>query len=204
MTEPTDIPDNRSRAATLTARLTQQRIPLWVGLALLLLWLVTLGWQRAALYRAETRLAQEREMMTAQFEADRSALLGEMRGRVGAESDEALRQFGLALAWAVRGEMIRNNLDQIDQFFSEIVRLPNTERVLLADSSGRVRVSTDRRHLGADAATLVAPDALLLPQVTVRSEADGTRLLVIPVMGLNARLGTVILSGRPSDALAGL
>jgi hypothetical protein len=76
--------------------------------------------------------------------------------------------------------------------------------VLLAGSDGKVQVSTDRRHLGADAATLVAPEALLLPEVTVRSEADGTKLLVIPVMGLNARLGTVILSGRPSDALSGL
>lgn len=204
MTEPTDSPDNRSQAATLMTRLAQTRLPLWISLALLLLWLATLGWNSVRMSRAEARLEQDRAAMTAQFEADRRALLDQVRSRVEAETDEALRQFGLALAWAVRGEMIRNNLDQIDQFFSEIVRLPDTERVLLAGSDGKVQVSTDRRHLGADAATLVAPEALLLPEVTVRSEADGTKLLVIPVMGLNARLGTVILSGRPSDALSGL
>ena len=142
--------------------------------------------------------------MTSQFEVDRGTLLGQLRTRMADESDEAQRQFGMALAWAVRGEMIRNNLDQVDQFFGEIVKLPNTERVLLAGSDGKVQVSTDRRHLGAEATTLVAPELLLLPQITVRSEADGSRLLVVPVMGLNARLGTVIVSSRQADPLSGL
>jgi hypothetical protein len=204
MTEPTDIPGSPSRPATLMSRLTETRLPLWVSLALLLLWALTFGWQQVSLYRAEARLAQEREKMTSQFEADRSALFSQVRTRVEAGSDESRRQFGMALAWAVRGELIRNNLDQVDQFFNEIVKLPNTERVLLVGSDGKVQVSTDRRHLGTEAAMLVAPEALLLPQVTLRAGEDGTRLLVIPVMGLNARLGTVIVSSRPDDPLAGL
>lgn len=201
MTEPTDIPGSQP---TLLSRLTQTRLPLWISLALLVLWLITLGWHSVTLSRAEARLEKERAAMTAQFDADRSALLGDVRGRIVAENDEARRQFGMALAWAVRGEMIRSNLDQVDQFFGEIVKLPNTERVLLVGSDGTVQVSTDRLHLGAQAATLVAPEALLLPEITVRSEADGTRLLVIPVMGLNTRMGTVIVSHRQADALSGL
>ncbi|MDO9465682.1 MAG: hypothetical protein Q7J36_00120 [Thiobacillus sp.] len=201
MTEPTDIPGSQP---TLLSRLTQTRLPLWISLALLVLWLITLGWHSVTLSRAEARLETERTAMTAQFDADRSALLGDVRSRVVAENHEARRQFGMALAWAVRGEMIRSNLDQVDQFFGEIVKLPNTERVLLVGSDGTVQVSTDRLHLGAQAATLVAPEALLLPEITVRSEADGTRLLVIPVMGLNTRLGTVIVTHRQADALSGL
>jgi hypothetical protein len=202
MTEPTDIPDNRP--ATLMSRLTETRLPLWVSLALLLLWLLTVGWHSVTMSRAEARLEKDREAMTTQFEADRSALLSQLRTRMADESDEAQRQFGLALAWAVRGEMIRNNLDQVDQFFNEIVKLPNTERVLLAGSDGKVQVSTDRRHLEADAALLVGADALQLAQVTVRGEAEGTRQLVIPVMGLNTRLGTVIVTSRQADPLPGL
>lgn len=204
MTEPTDIPGSQPPRATPLSRLTQTRLPLWISLALLLLWLITLGWHSVTLSRAEARVEKERAALTAQFDADRSALLGDVRSRVVAENDEVRRQFGMALAWAVRGEMIRSNLDQVDQFFGEIVKLPNTERVLLVGGDGTVQVSTDRRHLGAAATTLVAPDALLLPQVTVRSEADGTRLLVIPVMGLNSRLGTVVVSYRQADALSGL
>jgi len=204
MTEPTDIPGSQPQAATLTSRLTRTRLPLWISLALLLLWLLTLGWHSLALSRAEAQLEKDREAMTSQFEVDRGTLLGQLRTRMADDSDEAQRQLGMALAWAVRGEMIRNNLDQVDQFFGEIVKLPNTERVLLAGSDGKVLVSTDRRHLGAEATTLVAPELLLLPQVTVRSEADGSRILVVPVMGLNTRLGTVIVSSRQADPLSGM
>ena len=204
MTEPTDIPGSQPQTATLMSRLTQTRLPLWISLALLLLWLLTLGWHGFALSRAEAQLEKDREAMTSQFEVDRGTLLGQLRTRMADESDEAQRQLGMALAWAVRGEMIRNNLDQVDQFFGEIVKLPNTERVLLAGSDGKVQVSTDRRHLGAEATTLVAPELLLLPQVTVHSEADGSRILVVPVMGLNARLGTVVVSSRQADPLSGL
>jgi hypothetical protein len=204
MSDPNDFPGSQPQARTLMTSLTQTRLPLWVSLALLLLWLATLAWAGVALSRAEARLEKDRAAMAAQFETDRNALLGQLRTRIAGEADEAQRQFGLALAWAVRGEMIRNNLDQVDQFFGEIVKLPNTERVMLAGSDGKVLVSTDRRHLGAEASTLVAPEALLLPRVTVRSEAVGSKLLVVPVMGLNARLGTVLVSSRPSEPLAGL
>ena len=204
MTDPNDLPADTSRRAALLGKLTETRLPLWVSLALLLLWLVTFAWQSLAQNRLEARLAQERETMTAQLEADRQTLLGQLRSRVESETDESRRQFGLALAWAVRGEMIRNNLDQVDQFFTEIVRLPGTERVLLVGTDNKVLVSTDRRHQGADAAALVGADTLQLGQVSVRAGQDGTRELVIPIMGLNARLGTVIVTTRPADAFAGL
>lgn len=192
-----------SSKATFMNKLTETRLPLWVSLALLILLLATFGWQRSSVNRAEAKLEQERTALGTQFQTEKAALLAELRTRVEAETDEARRQFGLALAWAVRGEMIRNNLDQVDQFFTEIVKLPNTERVLLAGPDGKVLVSTDRRHLGADAATLVAADTLALAEVSVKRE-DGVKLLVVPVMGLNTRLGTVVVTSRPVDALAGL
>jgi hypothetical protein len=175
-----------------------------VGLALLILWAISFAWQSLAQKRLVAKLETDRAAMTAQADNDRQALLGQLRTRAGAASETSLSEFGTALAWAVRGEMIRNNLDQIDQFFTEIVKLPGTERVLLAGADGKVVVSTDRLHLGVEASTVVPAEALALPQVTVRSEADGMVLLVVPVMGLNDRLGTVFVTRRPADAFEGL
>lgn len=189
--------------ATFMSKLTRTRLPLWVSLALLALLLLVFAWQRSAANRAEALLEQGRTAMAAQFQKERTALFAELRTRFNAENDEARRQFGLALAWAVRGEMIRSNLDQVDQFFTEIVKLPNTERVLLAGADGKVLVSTDRRHLGIDASTLVGADTLALAETEVRRE-DGVQLLVVPIMGLNTRMGTVIVTNRPADTLAGL
>jgi hypothetical protein len=201
MAEPSDFSTPEAPSSRMS-RLGRARLPLWLVLLVAVLLLALLGWQRVAMNRAEAGLAAERQAMSRQFEADRSALLSDLRARVEANTDETKRQFGMALAWAVRGEMIRNNLDQVDQFFGEIVKLPHTERVLLADASGTVRVSTDRRHLGAALTTLVPVEATLADKVEVRVQAEGPKLLVIPVMGLNSRLGTVVVSYRQPDVLA--
>lgn len=204
MSEPNDFSAHASTSTGVMGKLTAVKLPLWVSLALLILWAISFAWQSLAQKRLVAKLETDRTAMTAQADNDRQALLGQLRTRAGAASEASLSEFGTALAWAVRGEMIRNNLDQVDQFFTEIVKLPGTERALLADADGKVVVSTDRRHLGAEASTVVPPEALLLPQVTVRSEADGTLLLVVPIMGLNDRLGTVFVARRQADAFTGL
>lgn len=186
------------------ARLQETRLPLWVGLLLLVLLLAVFAWQQVAVGRAEARLANERAAMTQKFEADRASLVGQVRERAAAQAEASRRRFALALAWAVRGELIRNNLDQVDQYFAELVRQPGHALVLLAAPDGKVLVSTDRRHLGADAAGLVPAEALGQAEITLRAEADGAKLLSIPVMGLNARLGTVLLRYQEADPLAGL
>lgn len=189
---------------TWLAGLRDARLPLWVGLLLLLLLLGVFAWQRVAVGRAEAGLAEARATMTRQFEADRASLVGQVRDRAAARADESRRRFALALAWAVRGELIRNNLDQVDQYFAELVKLPGHALVLLAAPDGKVLVSTDRRHLGADAAGVVPAEALGQAEIALRAEADGAKLLSIPVMGLNARLGTVLLRYQEADPLAGL
>lgn len=204
MSAPNDFSANPSAPRGMLGKLTTVKLPLWVSLALLVLWALSFGWQSLAQQRLQAKLESDRVAMTAQFEQDRQALVAQLRTRAGEASAASLHEFGMALAWAVRGEMIRNNLDQVDQFFTELVKLPGIERVLLAGADGTVRVATDRRHLGVEASTLVPPEALALPQVTVRSEADGTLLLMVPVMGLNDRLGTVFMIRRPADAFAGL
>jgi hypothetical protein len=186
------------------ARLRETRLPLWVGLLLLILLLAVFAWQQVAVGRAEARLAGERAAMTQKFEADRAALVGQVRQRAAAQADESRRRFALALAWAVRGELIRNNLDQVDQYFAELVKLPDHTLVLLAAPDGKVVVSTDRKHLGADASGLVPAEALSQANIALLAEADGAKLLAIPVMGLNARLGTVLLRYQEADPLAGL
>jgi len=186
------------------AKLQETRLPLWVGLLLLILLLGVFAWQSLALNRAEARLADEQAVMTEKFEGDRARLVSQVRQRAAAQVDESRRQFALALAWAVRGELIRNNLDQVDQYFAELVKLPGHNRVLFVAPDGKVLVATDRKHLGADAASVVPAEVLGQAEITLSDEADGTKRLSIPVMGLNTRLGTVLLDYQTIDALADL
>lgn len=188
-------------APSLLGKLQSTRLPLWVSLVLLVLLVISLGWQWVALNRAETRLENERQSMTAQFQSDRSALIAQVRQRAEVQAADTQRRFGQALAWAVRGEMIRNNLDQVDQFFNEIIKLEGVGRVILAGTDGKVLVSSDRKFLASDAATMHPAGALEHDGIVILDDADGSKLMAITIMGLNARLGTVLLSYRPSAVL---
>jgi len=185
----------------LPGKLQTTRLPLWVSLVLLVLLVISLGWQWVALNRAETRLENERQSMTAQFQNDRSALIAQVRQRAEIQAADTQRRFGQALAWAVRGEMIRNNLDQVDQFFNEIIKLEGVGRVILAGTDGKVLVSSDRKFLSSDATALHPAGALEHDGIAILDDAEGSKLMAISIMGLNARLGTVLLSYRPSAVL---
>lgn len=173
------------------------KLPLWVSLALLLLALVALAWQQIAVQRVETRLTQERTQLQGQFETDRSALLDQARAFTQRQADTMTRRFGMAMAWAVRGELIRNNLDQVDQFFSELVKISGIEEVLLSDQAGKVLVASDKKHQGGVFAEVYPADLLQAAEIALRPHAEGGELLVIPIMGLNNRLGTLVLRQQP-------
>lgn len=201
MTEVHETPAAERRGFLQT--LTHTRLPLWVSLLLAALLIIAFAWQRVAVSRAEARLAAERQGMSQRFEADRAALASRFREFAQGQDRAALSRFGTALAWAVRGELIRNNLDQVDQYFVELTRMPRVQRVVLAAPDGKLLVATDRKFLAQPVTQLHPAEVLSTPQVTVQTTPQGYRL-VIPVMGLNTRLGTVVLEYAPLSLPAGL
>jgi len=176
------------------------KLPLWVSLALALLLVAAFVWARVSIGAAEARLENARQDLTRQFEADRASLMSRIQAFTASQDDAAQRRFGTALAWAVRGELIRNNLDQVDQFFNEIVRMEGVERVVLAGQDGKVLLSSDKRHQGSDFTALYPADLLGTPEVSVLTGAAGKKRVVVPVMGLTTRLGTVVMDYAPVAA----
>ncbi|HSJ80132.1 MAG TPA: hypothetical protein VK910_02875 [Thiobacillus sp.] len=106
---------------------------------------------------------------------------------------QSLSQFGVPLAWAIRREMMGGNLDQVDQYVTDLVKLQGFEGVTVAQADGVVVVASDRRHLGTAFGSLYTERYLTAEQITAEETAPGQWLLVVPVMGLNARLGTVAI-----------
>lgn len=189
-----------ARKRSVLDMLRETRLPLWVSLLLALLLLIVFVWSRVSIGAAEARLANERQEMARRFEEDRAALLARLQDFTVRQDDGSQRRFGTALAWAVRGELIRNNLDQVDQFFNEMVRMERVERVVLAGQDGKILLSSDRRYQGGDFSALYPVGLLGVPQVSVMAGAEGKKRVVIPVMGLSARLGTVVMDYTPATA----
>jgi len=94
----------------------------------------------------------------------------------------------------VRSELIRKNLDTIAQYLAEIVKMRDTEKVVLIGEDGQLLVSTDKRLEDSEGGDIYPDEILNLRNITIKSNVDGKKLLVVPIMGLNNRIGTVIVS----------
>jgi hypothetical protein len=125
--------------------------------------------------------------------AQRAAWVKEIESREAGMTKQSLQTFAVPLAWAIRRELIAGNLDQVDQYASELVKLGGFEQVVVAKADGVVAVASDRKNLGVAFDSLYPARYLTTDQIDVEETTPGRWQVFVPVMGLNARLGTVAI-----------
>lgn len=187
---------------SILSKLQNARLPLWITLVLAALLVFVFVSQRMVLSAAEARLAAETQRLTEQFAAEKSALLARANSAISGNSEAAHLLVGKTLSWAVRGEQIRGNLGEIDQFVGELVRNERVQQVLVVDRDGRISLASDRKLQGAAFSDHFPADLLGAPDVSVTDGGDGLKHLVMPIQGLNARLGSVLVVYRPEPLLS--
>lgn len=195
--EPREAPREPSRAPAepppaASAGMLSRRIPLWVALVLLVLLIIAFAARTLAVRDAERALETQRTELTRKFEAEKAGLETRAQERVATQTGNAYRLFGKALAWAVRSSMMRGNMDEIDQYFTALVQNERVKLAVLVGPEGKILLASDRQYQGTDfsqhfAATLLEPN-----EVTLSQEGDVHRL-VLPIVGLTSRLGTVLV-----------
>ncbi|NTU97381.1 MAG: hypothetical protein HGA62_06175 [Chlorobiaceae bacterium] len=99
--------------------------------------------------------------------------------------------FALPLAWSVRKELMHGNYDQIDEYFSELIKIRDFRVFILVEPDGMIRVSTDRKLQGTAFSVLYPGMEIGVQRPVSYGLRDGSSLFVLPVMGLSGRLGTV-------------
>lgn len=191
----------QSKAATLysmlsnkfeiLAKLPSMQVPAWYGLVCLVLIIFIIAWKQIAVGQVESNMAKK-------LENERVLITQEARVYADKQYIKEEERFGQVLSWAVRGELVRNNLDQVSQYLNELVKLRDTEMVVLIGDDGKLLVSTDKRLEDSNGSDLYPKEILNKKKITVESNVDGKKLLVVPVMGLNNRLATVVVTYNPA------
>lgn len=126
------------------------------------------------------------------------AQLTESANRVITEQNRSyLRLVAVPLVWAVRSEMIRDNYDQINQYLNQFVKEQNMKVIVIAKPDGIIEVSTNKKLEGTSV-TGVFPSSVLQEEKTMVSSLEGGDIMVVsPIMGISAKLGTLILLYTP-------
>lgn len=126
------------------------------------------GWAAIEYFSLKRSFKKEKEQITNQF--------------VG----ETAKVF----SWAIRGELLRDNREQVNQFFMNLVKEPGFKKIQLVDvNSQKVIISTDKKDEG-----MAISDTMILNATEIRHQPNGELLRSItPVMGLNARIAVLVI-----------
>lgn len=144
-------------------------------------------------------MAREDALKAAQHAAaaERANVMKQAEAQHAGTQKRSLNLLGAPLAWAIRRELMAGNLDQVDQYVSDLVKLEGVDEVVVANADGAIVVASDRRHVGAAFVNLYPERYLRADEIVVDEVAAGRWLLVAPLMGLSGRLGTVVLGYQP-------
>lgn len=171
----------------LLAKLPNMQFPAWYGAVFLAIIIVIFTWKQIAVGKVESDMAKK-------LESERALVTQQAREYADQQYSKEEERFGQVLSWAVRGELLRKNLDQIDQYLNEIVKMKGTDRAVLIGEDGQLLVSTDKRLEDTKGVELYPKEILSSQKITLRSDVAGKKILVIPVMGLNKRDATLVIS----------
>ena len=133
--------------------------------------------------------------------AQRAAWVTEIEAREADMQKQSLQTFAIPLAWAIRRELMAGNLDQVDQYASELVKQTGFEEVVVAKADGVVAVASDRKNIGIPFDSLYPARYLTADQIDVEETSPGRWQVFVPIMGLNARLGTVAIDYTTQPAV---
>lgn len=171
----------------ILAKIPTMQFPAKYAVMLVGVIVVIFVWKIIAVSKVESDMAKK-------LEGERVLITQQAREYADQQYTKEEERFGQVLSWAVRGELIRHNIDQIDQYLSEIVKMKDTERVVLIGEDGQLLVSTDKRLEETKGVEIFPKEILNLQKITIKSDVDGKKILVVPVMGLNKKIATIVVS----------
>lgn len=178
---------SRGRVASFLLGAPRFHLAVIVVLAIATLWFAI--WRLVSVGSLEGKVRAERK-------AARAAMI--------AQSGELLQLSATPMAWAIRAELLANDVGDIDAYMQKLIKEKYVKRIVLIDASGTIIASTNTKLKGQLARVAVPDVALASTQPTVAQAGEDLRL-VVPVMDFERQIATLVIdyAGQSIDAKLG-
>ena len=186
--------ENNGTAARKSGGMSGERKTM-LGLvaALLIVAVGMYSWKVAAVNAVENRLTQLEEQQA----KTQAQVVAQAKQVDEARVEEALRLFSIPFAWVIRRELMGGNINQVDQYFGQVVQIRGFESAVLAKPDGKVIVASDRKKLVETFSSLYPDVDLNSNEIKLEKASNGIFRAIIPILGLNKHLGVVVLEYLP-------
>lgn len=107
---------------------------------------------------------------------------------------EHLKLLAKPYVWAVRSELLKGNINQVNLYANEMVKEKNFQSIVVANDKGVIISSTNKKNEGQPFSSLGKPNYLTSDTTIVENINDSILVMSSPVMGFNDRLGTMMIT----------
>ncbi len=122
---------------------------------------------------------------------ERAALVQSATQTLADETSSLLRLSALPLAWALRSALLKDDFASADAYVQRMVQEKHVTGIALVTADGKVRLAGSRKLEGHPAVEAF-PGVVLNESAPAVSAADRDLRVVVPIMGIDRRLGTLI------------
>ncbi len=127
-----------------------------------------------------------------EFETEKTMLIQQAQETFQINSAKHLELMMKTFVWAVRGEMIRGNQEQADQYFKQLVKADKIDEVTLVNSNGEILITTNKKNEGSKLTTDYAEDVMKIEEMTIFNRGN-KQIVASPLMALDSRMGTLLV-----------
>lgn len=145
--------------------------------ALLLVIIVLLAWSFIKMAIMESNFNDEKAQIVSNYEMKLDSL-----------NSERLKSTAATFSWAIRGELLRENKEQINQYFNEFIKNPGVIKLqLINPETSTVELSTDKKDEGTKDISFNS-----IQEQTMVSDSSVIQI-VTPISGLNKKIGIFVM-----------
>ena len=115
-------------------------------------------------------------------------------GQLANNHKQHLKLLAKPYVWAIRNELLRGNINQVNVYANEMVKEKNFQSIVVANDKGVIISSTNKKNEGKEFSTVSNPNYLSSDTTIVENINDTVLVMSSPIMGFNNRLGTLMVT----------
>jgi hypothetical protein len=147
----------------------------YVGLILIIF--IILIWQAIKVHNLETSFAKKKSELISSYELKLDNL-----------NMDRMKLTAKTFSWAIRSELMRENKEQINQYFNEFIKTPDIIKLqLINPDNSTIEIATDKKDEG-----IKNSDYGNIKKQVINSDASEFRI-VTPITGLNKKIGIFVI-----------
>ncbi len=129
--------------------------------------------------------------MEKDFNTQKSEIINKYELKFDSLNVAKMELVSTVFSWAIRSELSRENMEQVNQFFLNFIKVPDVEKVQLVNyDSSKILISTDKKDEGQ---AITDPKLFVSDTLRYYKTDSGHIKYITPIMGLNKRIGSLVI-----------